>query len=274
MSAGLAEMPALPSRTPPPAPMTQDRMPRVTGPLLLALLVAVLWHAFWIVGFRGRSQPARPTIRPLPSLRLAAVPAEADGVAADPRVVWSPVMFSLPTPFGFSRPILETRMDVRPVSGLLEAEPRLLERPPEASAMSAGRDPQLEDILMAYLFRVSLPPLEAQVFQAGSLPASSKVELMPEWSGAVFTAMPLPENWETAGDHPWELTAHLEVDESGRVGHVFLVHPCEYPKINLSVERALRNWQMAPGSAARSGRVLIRAAGPAAASPEAKRDVP
>ena len=271
MSPGLAEQPALPSRRPPPPPVERPRRWRPAASWMLGLILALAWHAAWMLGLGLAREPPPSPPPSAPILRFVQPPSDAEKTASDPRLLWSPALFSLPSPWGFSRPIVDGRIGARPSVGVRDTPPFfLLEGPAMAERMAVGHDWRIEEDVAANLFRVPIPPLAGPVFHATDKAPPPRVELMPEWTGSVFSAMPLPEGWEKAGDRAWEITAFIQVDDSDRVAHVFLEVPSAFPDLNRGIERALRSWKLAPGSLARSGRVVFRSAGePAAAhSPE------
>jgi hypothetical protein len=275
MSPGLAEQPALPSRRPPPLQVERPHLWRPATPWILGLILALAWHAAWMMGL-GLARETPPSPPPsVPVLRFVRAPADAEQTASDPRLLWSPALFSLPSPWGFSRPVMDGRIGARPSVGARKESPFfLLEGPAIAKRMAVGHDWRIEEDLAANLFRVPIPPLAGPVFRVPDKAPPPRVELMPEWTGSVFAAMPLPEDWEKAGDRAWEITAFIQVDDSDRVAHVFLEGPSAFPDLNRAVERALRNWKLAPGSLARHGRVVFRSAGEtqaAARSPEPSR---
>ncbi|MBU1692707.1 MAG: hypothetical protein KJ726_03985 [Verrucomicrobia bacterium] len=266
MSPGLAEQPALPSRRPPAVPVERPRNWRPAAPLLFGLVFALAWHAAWLMGLGlARETPLSPP-PPAPVLRFIQPPADAEKTASDPRLLWSPALFSLPSPWGFSRLVMDGRVGARPSVGVLDTAPLfLLEGPEMTERMAVGHDRRIEEDMAANLFRVPIPLLAGPVFHAPDRGPPPQVELMPEWTGSVFEAMPLPEGWEKAGDRAWEITAFIQVDDSDRVAHVFLEVPSAFPDLNRAIERALRSWKLAPGSLARSGRVVVRSAGEPAA---------
>ncbi|MBP7830257.1 MAG: hypothetical protein KA248_10105 [Kiritimatiellae bacterium] len=266
MNTGVAEQPALPLRRPslPVAPPAVRR--RGGGAWAAALLLAAAWHAAWIVGLGWRKETPRPAMPSAPNLLFAKLPAGPE-VYADPRLVWSPVLFALPSPWGFSRPALEERIVHRPAAGRQGSVPRLREREQMPPPAGLYRDGQLEDEVAANLFRVPLPPLGASVFRRPARPPPAVVEYGPGWSEELLEDGPLPEGWEEGGKAPWEVAAYVEADAAGRVTHVLLEAPSAFPEVNRVLEGALRQWRWKPGEGARSGRVVFRAPG---APPDAK----
>lgn len=264
MITGVAELPALPARrAPAPPPPRPDRRYHTLS-WGLGLLLAAAWHLAWFVGFSWHSEPPRPSMASAPTVVYAAPPENAQD-SADPRLLWSPALFSLPSAVGFSAPALSERLDARPAAGVWESAPLLLERFGRTAAAVRG-DNLLEDVA-ANLFLVPLPPLEATVFRGPPRTAPASVEFVPGWSEDDFKDMPLPPGWGRTGDRAWEAAAYLEMDEEGAVEHVFLETPSEFPEANRLLEKALWNWKIKPDAAVRSGRVVFRAPGAGAEAP-------
>ncbi|HOW98658.1 MAG TPA: hypothetical protein P5567_10755 [Kiritimatiellia bacterium] len=258
MITGVAELPALPSRrAPAPLPPRPDRRHHTVS-WGLGILLAVAWHLAWLAGFSWHPETPRPAMASAPTLVYAATPEEAED-SADPRLLWSPALFSLPSAAGFSAPALAERFSARPAAGVWESAPLMLER--DGRTGRAGRGDSLQEEVAANLFLVPLPPLEATVFRGPPRAPSASVEFRPGWSEDDFEDMPLPAGWGKTGDRAWEATAYLEMDAGGAAEHVFLESPSECPEVNRLLEKALWNWRIKPGASAASGRVVFRAPG-------------
>lgn len=270
MSAGVAEQPALPLRRPSPHAATPAAVRRLGGGAwVVAMVLAAAWHAAWMVGLAWHGETARPAMPSAPNLLFAKLPEERE-VGADPRLVWSPALFALPSPWGFSRQVFEERIARRPAAGLQASMARLRERMHEPPLTDEDRSWRLEEEVAASLFRVPQPPLGEAVFRRPAGPPTAAVEFMSGWSEDGLEDGPLPEGWEYGGTAPWEVAAFLEVDAAGRVTHVLLETPSEFPEINRGLERALRTWRWKPGAEPRSGRVVFRAPG----TPPGEKEAP
>jgi hypothetical protein len=231
---------------------------------LVAGMIATSWFGAWALLLSPASpRPARgvalvPRVVYLPSMSDAAAPT---GVTAEVRMLWSPVLFSLPTPLGFSRDALTNEMRMRPPLGPYAGFTNFLER-------AARTAPVIEPPP-----RVNLPEMAANALRAVvasepltpafdltavSTSALFEIVLLDGLAGRKFAETRLPVRPWVGGAKPWEAVAYLELDEAGRVVHVFLESPSPSDALNARLAQVLRAWRLAEPGSASSGRVLLR----------------
>lgn len=200
--------------------MTRTATVRFPASVFAALLAALVWHSFF---FLFRAPDREPHPRPLRT-RLTYFPVAGDeGAAARKRIraVWSPVLFSLPSELGFSRRFLESRGE-RALSfsfdrGVLKEN--LLAGPAAAAVENALAGPEPD----AKVFQVPSPlsalaePVDfPSPPQAG--PEQVRIRFEP-----VLRMVETPDFAGAMRGLPGGLVeADLEVDEEGRVRHVFI----------------------------------------------------
>lgn len=235
------------------APPSAARVRRADGAAwtyALAALLAVGLHGWWwfesAVPWQA-DREARP-VRPAPRLTFLA---PADGDAEQPvRDAWSPALFALPSPAGFSpradRPSLSPRSGLRPA-----AEERALLGPAarkdeaEASFLRS-----LADTVAAVSNRLDLavedPAFPPAVAYTGFALRVQWVDGPPRLQGAGLGARELAP-W--MDQRPWQATAALQFDAMGIVQSVILEETTPVRERNEALARALRKLRIAPGSA-------------------------
>ncbi len=198
------------------------------------LLIACAWPGLWWLWLASPRLHLRPAPMPGPTIRyLLAETGKDDGL-------WSPLLFSLPTPYGFSRTVQMEWLETRgvPIVALSRPPPMVL-HPPHHPLPDATALPDL-----ALQVRNSLSP-----YRPPAPPVSTPTATDPEkpiWiSDAQLAAarFALPENWHNAlppVPRPWSITAVIEMQPNGAVAHVFLVAPHERSDLNAAIISQLR----------------------------------
>ncbi|MBN1267980.1 MAG: hypothetical protein JXB04_00180 [Kiritimatiellae bacterium] len=231
--------------------------------------LAIAWHGLWWAVLAPAPARARGWLPRAPKVVFA--PGEAhEDPEGDPRAVWSPILFSLPTPVGFSRPIMTGAGSVRPPLTAPHNPAVYLERSATVpDAAPALRRERLEDQVGRVLDEVRFDLLDAPPFRLRGAhgAAGPNVEFIDGLSAADFERADLPAG-ELQSTAAWEALAYLEVDAQGRLVQVLIERPTDSTARNEALARALRRWTPAAGRGARSGKVIIRNAGsPAEAAP-------
>jgi hypothetical protein len=81
-----------------------------------AFVIAVLWHISWWSWLKPVQVQAKPPDVTLPKLSYLPL-ARSDGgqnVKSAQYTLWRPIIVGLPSPFGFSGPLLTRRADIKP----------------------------------------------------------------------------------------------------------------------------------------------------------------
>lgn len=217
--------------------------------LLSVLLTVGLWLAPWIVW---------PSLRPAPSVTRGTPPvvryvraSEAmDGAA------WSPVVFPLPTPEGFSRKAAPTD------AGQSAA---LVLRPGAAEAVYLEvRADTLPAADMGVLISPDSAAFHPQAPAQSSLPMPSAPpdRLRIDWDEALAQRHCEAEGLKRfvpadAGLTWLSAAAYIELDPQGRVQHVFLENSSGQTNVDRLIVRALYGGNATPGSGPASGRVRL-----------------
>ncbi len=185
-------------------------------------------------GMVARPKPATPAFSYLPIDTSAREMAPDD----DPRAVWSPVLFSLPSPVGFSRPLLSGRAGI--------GAP--LESPGVTRLSLAWEAPAPAPLVPERIRLEALDPSLGTPRPPVRLPPAAALQVLRQsgFGGADAPQMPLPDP-ARLGLAGWETEALIEADELGTVHHVLLNPPPPAEDARQLVQ-SLYRWRFAPGS--------------------------
>lgn len=211
---------------------------------MLAILVATAVG----VGLLGRRLPGPPGL--LPAIGATRFRIEYQGVDAEqpemmlPKLIWSPVLFSLPTRYGFSR-IRLPEWTIDP--------PTSLPDPPWPSLVSREERPVAPDFMdvrpqipgawhdPSFLPHRHLPPLSS-VVQAES--------------GALPDGVQWPLTAEEAGSAPWTAIVQLHVAPEGWPTSIWVDSADAPPAARAAVARRIAAWRWPPSHV--PSRVVLR----------------
>ena len=242
---------------------------------LLALPLAGLWFGFWGLLWQPQTFTLPSELpRFTPHARFLPARTLADGgePQSDLRVMWSPVLFALPTPMGFSRAPAAGDGHDRPRVQRPNLEPQLMP-PPTASLKSvvpASKFPGFND---GANFRLdgAEPVFAAMPAATNSL----TTEILGGLRDTPCLEKPLPALPPELISDSWAVAATLEVGREGRVQHVFLDPPSASAAFNVQLTQAFFRWRFAPSSAAAQGVVhLHHVTAPKAPQPAPKETAP
>lgn len=221
---------------------------------LLAVPLAVGWFVIWGLLLQPLEYtPSRSAPRFQSHARYLPVQTGGAGgeVQSDLRVMWSPVLFALPTPMGFSRASAAGEGRDHPRIQRPVIEPLLLQPAPVVTGLPIVPVPTRPAFLDGVNFRLNGA---APVFPA--LPASTNAlafEFLDGLANVRALETPLPAMPAELGADAWSIVAHLEVGREGGVRDVFLEVPTSSPEFNAAVAQVLYHWRFAPASTAVSG---------------------
>lgn len=243
------------------------------SPFWLAMGLAATVHLLWMAGLHlrppGPVAPAMVTPR-VGYLPVRMGPSDTNAIHADVRALWSPALFSLPTPMGFSRPARAGDFLWRPVFALPPLPKLLLEREAltEHPAEESEQDwPGPVDIALPTLVFSSLDPPALPVpadGMAGRLAVQLDGKPVPASANVVW-----PEQPWMHGTQSWEVVATITLANDGRVEHAFLETRTASEEFNRDMVVALLRWRLEP-STRRSARLVIRYSGWRASPPRAR----
>jgi hypothetical protein len=168
------------------------------------------------------------------------------------RILWSPILLSLPTPMGFSGGVVSDVLDVRPSLDAPTRRARYLERreyaaPPPDFGLRLGDLQRLVPLSVVDGGGVVFP----REREAGLTVLPADGPATPE-----LVDTPWPEAAHETGD--WDLTARLLFDPDGTVRAVLIEDPAGEPSVNRRAARALRRWRATPGPEGGERRILLR----------------
>jgi hypothetical protein len=243
-----------------------------------AVILAVAWHAFWWLALTPRRVPL--PFGSSTAVRVTYLPAKpANGaevrMVEEARMVSSPVLFALPTPMGFSGPVLAKELALRPPveasgdSALILPSPlgeATLPTVPSAPRVRAGE-------VRAWSALVpSSPPVFARIDREprrGRVDVEFSAELLPSDAGTERTL----EMGDVPEARAWEAVAYVVVDEQGKVLQLFMEPPAPSPAWNALLVQALRRLEFEPATASRRGRLFLQYHGEDNSSPETDEEV-
>jgi hypothetical protein len=226
---------------------------------LLALPLAAGWFGFWGMLWQPETftAPHESPRFPVHARFLPArAPAEGGEAQHDLRVMWSPVLFALPTPMGFSRAPAAGDGHDRPRVQRPTLEPQLMPAPQIATlapVVPVPRKPVLND---GAEFRIDSA---APVFTA--LPAVTNrlsLELIGPLADVPCLEKALPPVPPELTQETWQVVAKLEVGREGRVRHVFLDPPSASADFNMHLTQAFLRWRFAPSAAVAQGQARLQ----------------
>lgn len=225
----------------------------------MATGLALLMHLLLFVAVRP-ADGSRSKIGVVPPKTYYLAAPSNSPLKAGGRITWSPVLFSLPSPLGFSRELMDERLKTR----LTFAQPERVETflPIDPSARAA-RSSFNSISLMLTAENATAPPLPETAFS----PASTKLDtprvhvasaLKERLEGGVV----LPLALNRVADPVWEVRAEVRVSQQGIIEHVFLEQPLEIPALNQAVIQLLHGLHFRPGEHPVEGYIEIYSVAP------------
>ena len=214
-----------------------------------AALAALAWHGLLLGALRPARSP-RPRRPPKPpSVRYLPGP-HAGASWTDARWLWSPVLFSLPSPVGFSR-VRDEGESVRTPLAPPPPAPRFRDAPPAPP----------EDGPAVLPPRTSAAAAHWNGLLDGAAPAFSPgprgpLRLAGAWLADDFERGPADPPAALAA-RAWEARAQIEFDPRGVPERVLVDPPGEDPAFDRELARWLWSWRLKPGRAARDGRLRL-----------------
>jgi len=204
------------------------------GALGTGIVAGVAWWAAVLLGLRPVAPPG-----PAPSGLRAAVsymPLQsfAPPERPDARAIWSPVLFSLPTPAGFSREVEAGPVARPPLEPAPEPPPLLARR--AAAVDEAG---------------VSVPAVPLPSVPAGPRPAPPPppVAAIVPVEGRLPPGVVFPVPAALAGPSAWEAEVRVAFDDSGMPARAF-IEPGDAPAAaRAETVRSVMRWRRPAGPA-------------------------
>ncbi|MDF7806381.1 hypothetical protein P4E94_02955 [Pontiellaceae bacterium B12219] len=163
---------------------------------------------------------------------------------SDPRMVSSPVLFSLPSKMGFSRELMEKDVTTRlTFSQPVEAEQFLrVDLLPDNAVLNSQQ-------LMLTARLPQSPALPAEIYALPDRRVSARrVQLAPELKERLSGGIVLPVELNQEVSKAWEIRAQIHVSAEGMVEHVFLDQPLESRELTMRILQLLYGLRFSPGT--------------------------
>ena len=232
----------------------------------LAWMCAALWFGGLVLLFRVAPAP-EPASRPAP-IAMAWWPAKG-GAAMDIRTLWTPSVFALSTPAGFSHSLRRERVGLPPPVQTARPEASFLENPRPAPAfeLSMPGSPRFVSSQVQ-----PEPPSGAGVFPPRA-PAreSPRMDFPDGWESRLFSGIDLNFGaWTNGG---WSARVEMQFAENGVPVSMLLAQSSGIPEVDRRLERSVNGWRLLEPAAPRTGTVAWNSPVPAAAA-SAERGTP
>ena len=213
----------------------------------LAAPLAFVWFFFWgLLWDPAPYTPLRGVPRFVPHARFlpGRTAAAGDEAQRDLRVMWSPVLFALPTPMGFSRTPAAGDGHDRPRVQRPSLDPILLLPPQDVNRGMVVSAAPVPAFAAGDHFNVDgvTPVFDAQ-------PAATQalvVELLGELAVVQPLEKPLPAVPPELAADSWGVSAQVDVGREGGVRHVFLDPPSTSTDFNVQLLQMIYRWRFTP----------------------------
>ncbi len=230
---------------------------------IAAVSLALAGHAIWWVWLSG-TEPELQTRKPgAPAISIWRLPPAGEfgnDSVEDPLSVWSPVLFALPSPSGFSRAAMTGGSGLRPpIQAPVDVSAPLSKpvfvRGDKPAIVLARRPESLSQYDRSPALPLSHPPAFAPAATAGEQVV--RVEFTGGLREEFFETLTLPKDVLTAESATWSVEIFLSTDDLGIVQTVLLEKRAGNELINRSVARAVYGWRIYQERAPMSGRLKI-----------------
>lgn len=225
----------------------------------MAAGLAVIMHLLLFVAVRPADGNDSVDVRVPPKTYYRVAPSDTpSNTGFGIRTVWSPVLFSLPSSLGFSRDLMEDKLNTRLTFSQPGESETFLEINPSVRTAETQLIPGAL-MLTAGESAAPLPP--GTVFQPEKKRSTARrVHVAPELKERLEGGIVLPPELNRQGGTMWEIRADISVSPQGVVQHVFLEQPLESVDLNHSILQLLHGLRFRSGSAPIEGRIEIYSA--------------
>ncbi len=234
---------------------------RPVWPWVLAVGLVAGSQLFWLLRLQVDAGIAAPAYEPPPAWRVLNTTAARHTDWWERTQVWSPTLFALPDSVGFSEPVRDREIAVRPpIDSPPAMSMQLQERRREGeSAYAVGQlDPH--QFVRRVAQTVPVVPVDASIPRAASGSGEERgpwitlLESTPE-RALEHATWPVAENgW---GGEPWVADGMLYVNESGVITQAILDMRPTDAAIKNQVLRTLQTWRWSPAASESIVRVEI-----------------
>lgn len=227
--------------------------------LELAICLAAMLHLWLFMGFSPLQRDSLTGAPVPPETSYTARSSESRPMEeGDVRMVWSPVLFSLPSEMGFSRDLLQEKLHSRLTFRQPDEPESFLAVRPAPRRRGAYINPG--QLMVTTRRQKTLRPPSTSGAEPIRPPEARRVFIDPELKTRLVGGIVLPPELNQVTDPSWEVHADISISKQGDVRHVFLEQPLEAAAQNLAVIRMLRGLRFNPGTAPIEGRIEIYSA--------------
>lgn len=228
----------------------------------IAITLAIMWHIFiWMRFSMAEKTPPPP---PPKAPELSFIPPYTEGEAASvdsqARTLMTPVLFSLPSTVGFSKPIIEYRAGMLQDQYTPEEDLALL----KTSNLDRDRKylvwPRHMDSQVAYLLNnpmVSNPRTTLRPNTIVPPKAKTHYTVQGDFSSDDLDASRIEIDEDIADSNTWRAEAMIEFDESGLPVRGFLTESTGNTELDQAIVTALYQWRLKHTKAPASGYVNL-----------------
>jgi hypothetical protein len=182
---------------------------------------------------------------------LGGPPGRPDGAVVDLRMLWSPSVFALPTPAGFSHSLRRGRARLTPPVQTVRPEAAYL--PPDPLGAAAVMD--AAPLRLKAAAEPGRPDWAASVFPPRlPEPGTARMGFPPGWESRLFSGVALDFGAWTG--QAWTARMEMRFDGGGVPQSMLLVHSSGLPEVDRRLVRAARGWRLLEPEAPRSGIVV------------------
>lgn len=227
----------------------------------MACLLAVIGHGIWFFWLDITWAVPRDAVPSPPRWTLVTRPdTTPDHPLTQMLEVWSPAAFALPTPVGFSRPLLTEEIRLRPPLHSPSETAMLLERrrvqPPAESAVTLPEWEQLREQIEAHPLRLPSAPTP----QPDAPVTPSPVPIVHRLDGAEHRDvehMTMTEDTTLWGTTSWSAELVLHIDPWGTVNQALVHRRAAYEPANKRLIQDAHTWRWAPADQADIVRIRL-----------------
>ena len=225
----------------------------------MATGLALLMHLLLFVAVRP-ADGSRSTIEVVPPQTYYLAAPSNFPLKAGGRIAWSPVLFSLPSPLGFSRELMDEKLKTRLTFAQPERAETFLPIDPSARAARSSFQPAA---LMLTAGNATAPSPPATIFSPiTTKPDAPRVHVAPALKERLEGGVVLPPTLNRVADPIWEVRAEVRVSQQGIIEHVFLEQPLETPALNQAVIQLLHGLRFRSGEHPVEGYIEIYSVAP------------
>ncbi len=222
----------------------------------LAVSLAVMMHLLLFMAIRPANGDGLAGAPVPPETHYNAHSSGSDPAhGIDIRMIWSPVLFSLPSEMGFSRDLLQEKLRTR-----------LTFRQPDETESFLGVDPASRDtgaevvpleLMLTAGGRAAPRPPSVAFRPMENRPAPRRVYVAPELKERLVGGIVLPPELNRKGDTAWEVHADMSISKQGAVRHVFLEQPLKEAPLNQAIIQLLHGLRFKSGDGPVDGSIEI-----------------